>query len=217
MGHSVSTMTWGGQVVSICLRVLWLVLPVIAAAIVHMVVVRARWLEHWAVPLDGGRAWRGARVFGDNKTWRGVLVMVSVSAASAAAQGLLAGEWAERSGVAVVDYMAFAAVEQHAGLQRVLGYALLGALLGAGYVVGELPNSFAKRRCGILPGQQGRGKVARLLWAVSHVDSVAAGMALLCLVMSVPRVVLLAALLLLPAVHWLLGSILYWLGIKRAR
>src|SRR5688572_3739635 len=35
-----------------------------------------------AIPLDGGRTWRGRRVFGANKTLRGFVVMVPASAAA---------------------------------------------------------------------------------------------------------------------------------------
>ena len=49
-------------------RFAWLAAPVVMAALVHVVVLRFRWLEPLRIPLDGGAVWRGRRIFGDNKT-----------------------------------------------------------------------------------------------------------------------------------------------------
>jgi CDP-2,3-bis-(O-geranylgeranyl)-sn-glycerol synthase len=81
-------------------------------------------------PLDGGSG-----VFGDNKTWRGALMMSSGTIAATVTltrlgwfRGKLPAELRDASPLAY------------------------GALLGAGVVLGELPNSFLKRRLGIAPG-----------------------------------------------------------------
>ena len=37
---------------------------------------RSRTSIRFQIPIDGGRTFRGKRVFGDNKTWRGFVVMV---------------------------------------------------------------------------------------------------------------------------------------------
>jgi len=54
---------------------LLLFLPVIGAPILHGPVLALDLLEPLKRPLDGGARWRGKRLFGDNKTWRGALVM----------------------------------------------------------------------------------------------------------------------------------------------
>lgn len=67
------------------------------------------------------------RLFGANKTWRGALVMwTGVFLATAVFWPLLPD-----------------------GLDS---WPVAGALIGAGTVLGELPNSFTKRRLGIAPG-----------------------------------------------------------------
>ena len=81
-------------------------------------------------PLDGGSG-----VFGDNKTWRGALAMWSGTAAAAVA--LTRVEWFR---------------EKLPTELREASPLAYGALLGAGVVLGELPNSFLKRRLGIAPG-----------------------------------------------------------------
>jgi hypothetical protein len=53
----------------------WLFLPVGGAWIAHAPVLRWDLAPRLNRPIDGGRTLRGRRLFGDNKTWRGALVM----------------------------------------------------------------------------------------------------------------------------------------------
>jgi hypothetical protein len=46
-----------------------------------------------------------------------------------------------------------------------------GAILGGGYVAGELPNSFVKRRLEIAPGAAAPGKLRALFWILDQLDS----------------------------------------------
>ena len=92
-------------------------------------------------PLDGGATIRGRRVFGDNKTWRGAIVMFAGTFVAAVV--LCRFGWYRN---ALPDEVADAAP------------ALFGVLVAFGMVAGELPNSFAKRRLGIAPGQQRRSR-----------------------------------------------------------
>src|SRR6185503_17623995 len=50
-------------------------LPAFGAWLAHAPVLSFKLFEGLAAPLDGGLTFRGARVFGDNKTWRGALTM----------------------------------------------------------------------------------------------------------------------------------------------
>src|SRR5450432_4214077 len=62
-------------------------LPVIVGGGLHIAAIRiGLWPGLARVPLDGGLTWRGRRIFGENKTVRGAVVMV---AATALASGLL--------------------------------------------------------------------------------------------------------------------------------
>ena len=56
---------------------LWLFLAVLGAPLLHAPVLRWNLLAALARPLDGGRCWRGRRLLGDNKTWRGALCMTA--------------------------------------------------------------------------------------------------------------------------------------------
>ena len=67
---------------------LYLIAPVVAAGVVHSFVIKRNAFAALAVPLDGGRKFQGEPLFGENKTWRGLAVMVGVSTLVAVAIGL---------------------------------------------------------------------------------------------------------------------------------
>ena len=144
---------------TVVLQLLWLALPIIAAGLVHLAVMKLDLLPGLRrMPLDGGLTFRGKRLFGDNKTWRGAVVTIGTTmfAAWGVAQ-LSACCW---SLPALVPFSS-----EHP--------LLWGLLLGTGYIVGELPNSFAKRQLGISPGAAGQGTAGRVFWVVDQLDSLA--------------------------------------------
>jgi hypothetical protein len=111
--------------------------PVLGAAVLHAPVLRFDLLRGWKRPIDGGRAFRGHRLLGDNKTWRGAAVMSTGPLLATVLLFRVAG-YRERLPAEV----------------REANPLLVGALLGISTVAGELPNSFAKRQLGIAPGTQ---------------------------------------------------------------
>jgi CDP-diglyceride synthetase len=144
---------------TLLLQLLWLALPIIASGLVHLVVMKLDLLPGLRRrPLDGGYSYRGRRLFGDNKTWRGAVVTISTTSVAAwALAQLSACCWP------LPTLVPFA--ETHP--------LLWGALLGTGYIVGELPNSFAKRQLSIAPGGAGQGTAGRVFWVVDQLDSLA--------------------------------------------
>ncbi len=57
---------------------LLLFLPLLGSLMLHAPVLRFNLLRCLKQPIDGGRTFRGRRVFGDNKTWRGALAVHAV-------------------------------------------------------------------------------------------------------------------------------------------
>jgi len=141
------------------LQLLWLALPIILAGFVHLVVLKLDLLPALRRrPLDGGLTLGGRRLFGANKTWRGAVVTIGTTTVSA---GL----------VAVLDACCWhLPVLTPFAVEHPFAW---GALLGTGYILGELPNSFAKRRFGIPPGGAGSGLSGRIFWVVDQLDSLA--------------------------------------------
>lgn len=186
----------------------WFALPIILAAVLHMVAVKKDWFAAWKRPLDGGRTLGGERIFGDNKTWRGVALLTVGSMIAGAIQGALLGGWAARSGAAYLDY--------GAGFgERMFRYAAVGLILGLGYAVGELPNSFLKRRVRIAPGKAGRGFVGGLFLIADHSDSVVVGLGLAALVLPLGWRFYFTAVVSLSLVHLVLVLLLYAARLKR--
>jgi hypothetical protein len=161
-------------VTSLVAQSLWLAAGITVSGVLHMVVVKKDLFAALRVPLDGGRSLGGERIFGDHKTWRGVVFMIVATAGLGALQGLLGGGWAQGAGLAPMDFARFGVLD--GALAQASGYALVNAVLGFGYVVGELPNSFAKRRFGIVPGKTDQGLKGRLFLLVDQADSVIAGL-----------------------------------------
>lgn len=129
--------------INLVLELLLVASPVILAAIFHMVVVSYNWGRQLTYPLDHYATFRGHRIFGQNKTYRGLLVMIFASIAITYFYAFLV----QRSpAIASLNLLTF---ELHSPL-------FYGCLYGIGYVVGELPNSFMKRQLGISEGKSTR-------------------------------------------------------------
>ena len=136
-------------------QALWLFLPLLFAAAIGGVVLR-RDLLRWARrPIDGGATWRGRRLFGDHKTWRGVVVAVTCGSAFAAFQEHVVGDAV--GALAVVDW-------------RTVPSPVFGALMGLGAMLGELPNSFVKRRLDIAPGRTTTGPWSIVFYVWDQID-----------------------------------------------
>ncbi len=125
---------------------LLLFLPVLGSFLLHAPVLRFNLLAGLARPLDAGAILGGARVFGENKTLRGALVMGA--GAFAATLALRAWPWY--------------AAHLPAAL-RAADPLALAALIAVGTVLAELPGSFVKRRFGVPPGERIRSPAGWLL------------------------------------------------------
>jgi CDP-diglyceride synthetase len=136
---------------------LWVFVPVLGAAALHAPVLTFDMLKPLKRPLDGGATLRGRRLFGDNKTWRGAIVIVVGVVLAAALLSLWPWYWHH-----LPD-----------GIQDA-GPWVYGVLLGLGVVTGELPNSFLKRRLGVAPGTQRRSAGGLLLSLYDQADFVLA-------------------------------------------
>ncbi|MGO9972436.1 MAG: CDP-archaeol synthase [Solirubrobacteraceae bacterium] len=126
-------------------------LPALGAPLAHAAVLRADLAPALKSPIS-------APLFGENKTWRGAVVMTAGTVAAGLA------------------------------LDRVPAYrrrlpepiaathpAVSSGLLGLATWVGELPNSFIKRRLGIPPGQQRHSTTGVIVSIIDQADWVPSG------------------------------------------
>lgn len=89
-----------------------------------------------AKPIDLGKSWKGKRILGDHKTWRGLLFGVVFGIATAFVQYLLVN-------TSFGHYLGATNYDQ---------WLRIGFLLGLGAIVGDSVKSFFKRRSGVKPG-----------------------------------------------------------------
>lgn len=121
------------QYVIYFIKLCYFILP---AAFANSMGTLTKWTKVLNVPVDMNRRIDGKRIFGDNKTWRGVIFGVLAGTLIALVQGYLYELRTFRS-ISMVDY-------SHP--------ILLGFLMGLGDHVGDLFESFMKRRLDIRPG-----------------------------------------------------------------
>ena len=169
-------------------------------------VCQAAWLaspvsQRFAIPLDCGRTVRGHRVLGDNKTWRGFVMMVPATSAS----------------FALLAALLIASPVRLAGLWplSIGSYAVVGLWAGLGFMAGELPNSFLKRQLGIPAGAAARGRIARpVFFLIDHVDSAIGTMLALALVVAAPRRTWMYVAAAGPILHGVFSLLVFQLGGK---
>jgi CDP-2,3-bis-(O-geranylgeranyl)-sn-glycerol synthase len=117
---------------------LWFFLPAGIANPTPIVVAKLPLIKHWNAPLDFGRSYRGQRIFGDSKTWRGLICGVVAGLAIFAVQQKLAAH--------LGGFSTYLQAKNYSNLPFILGL-----LLGAGALLGDAVESFFKRQRGIAP------------------------------------------------------------------
>lgn len=164
---------------------------------------QAIWLSlpysrRFAWPLDGGRRLRGRRIFGDNKTFRGFLVMLPITGLAFVALALAAD----------------AALLARLWPLSLPQYGALGLFAAIGCMAGELPNSFVKRQLDIAPGEAARGNLRRVFLLIDRLDSPAGALAFVALAVPVPWATALYVLGTAPVLHGALSLLAFRLGGK---
>lgn len=137
--------------------------PTVLAGIFNMVWCKLPVMRFARVPIDGGRNFTdGRRIFGDSKTWKGLLGYVMLNL-------LFAILWGEVCRTARLEPWNFFYINH----ENRLGYnVLVGILLGLGYSLFELPNSFLKRRLDISQSKQISGARKVFFVFLDQADSV---------------------------------------------
>ncbi len=123
-------------------------LPAIIAGILVMVWCKTGLMKSAIKPMDMGKNFRdGKRIFGDNKTWKGFIGYLIFGAVSTVIWGAVCNGTG-------IDHLNYFYVNHE---NTFLFNLMIGVLLGLGYALFELPNSFLKRRLDITPGKTTSG------------------------------------------------------------
>jgi len=181
-------------------QILFLGSPLLPAAIAHGLCIkynRLRWLKK---PIDFGQSFRGRRIFGAHKTWRAPVIYVFFCTLGAMIQAWFQGRGYLPPWLVLVDY----------GKQ---GY-FVGFLLGLGMAVGELPNSFLKRRMDVAPGKGRGGLLGVAFFLLDQVDIAVGIWIFLFLLVRPPLGLVLWSFFLTLVFHVTISSVGYLLGMR---
>lgn len=164
------------------------IVPVLTAGSVLMYFHHRQLFPKLDYPLDFGLTWRGNRLFGDNKTALGPIIMITVGGLTA----VLVGQ-----------------------LPQLVQNLELGMLLGLGYSLGELPNSFIKRQLSVAPGEHLSHAGRYLFYVIDQTDSALMVSLLLFIRYHFNGHLVLTIFLLGVAVHLCFDWLMYLIGYKQ--
>jgi CDP-2,3-bis-(O-geranylgeranyl)-sn-glycerol synthase len=179
----------------------FLITAFVGSGIAHTLWLRSKMSRRFAIPLDGGLTFRQRRILGDNKTVRGLMVIIPGTGCSFYLlgiftnlnPGLFEGVWALSPA----------------------SFGLLGLIAGVGFMLGELPNSFIKRQLGILPGEAAEGLLKKVVFVViDRVDSLLGMLLAISLAVPTPWQVWMYVILSGPFIHWFFSYMLFILKVK---
>jgi len=190
------------RVIKEFLIVAYLFLPLLVGLALHGFCIKYDALAFLCRPIDRGRKFRGKRIFGDNKTYRGVVVVSLGTAIGFGLQSLLIHRSSSIRRIELLDYTFFKSVA-------------VGLAVGVAAMLSELPNSFIKRRFEIAPGSVAKGWKRLIFYVYDQIDFLLGAWLVLAVVVpiTVERALLSAGLLLVA--HQLMSSAGYALGMRK--
>lgn len=168
------------------LKIMWPLSPIILSGILHMIVVSKNYCSFLAIPIN-------EVLFGKNKTWRGIVLVPIFTIISL--------------------YLVYPMKPKSLMLEfnEVFG---LGLLLGIAYVLFELPNSWLKRRAGILPGKSAAKNRLFHTW-LDHTDSALGCLIVYYFFLHLTLSELLACYLLGVIIHFLVNYLLFIFKLRK--
>lgn len=120
---------------------LWFFLPAALANMIPIPIAKMPWLKKFDAPMDFGKTWRGKRIFGAHKTWRGLIA------------GIIAATlvlWLQQLAVANFGWAEWVTAQVN---YENLPTLIMGPLFALGALGGDAIESFFKRQRGTPPGQ----------------------------------------------------------------
>lgn len=179
--------------INLILFALWFFLPAGLANAAPVVANKIPYLRDWKTPIDFGKSFRGKRILGDNKSWRGFCFGVLVAFTTFVLQQYLYSHGVFVNQLSAIDY---------GGLS-----VWFGALLGVGALGGDAIESFFKRQAGVNSGES--------WFPFDQIDYILGGILLSSLVINLSPSQNGAILLVWFGMHLLWSYIGFALGLKK--
>ena len=170
------------------------------SGIAQVVWLKSESYKKYAYPVDFGKSLAAKRVFGENKTYAAFLVMTPVSVLTFSMFGYLINNQIEVNFRYELD---------------LINWCLLGLMGGLGFHLGELPNSFLKRRMNIKPGGVSKNPILKnTFFIIDHIDSLMGSIVCMSLIIEFKTFDIVLLFILAPIIHWLFNVSLYLSGFK---
>jgi hypothetical protein len=189
------------------LDIVLLYFPLIISGTLNMMFVKSRRLESLHVPIDAGYTFaNGKRLFGDNKTWKGLLGMSILTSLST----WLFSQFAVFENVIIqLNFFDYCLINRNGA------WLFWGFIIGFSYGLFELPNSSIKRQLDIGPGQNVSGIKGFIFTVADQLDSIIG----VVIVFSIMFSMSLSEALIFSSVgvilHFIVNVFLFGFGLKR--
>lgn len=181
-------------------------LGTIVAGIINSIWCKTKYMKCLQVPMDAGKCLKdGKRLFGDNKTWKGFFGYIIFNIICMVLLGLLC----DVSGIE--EYNMF----YHGISNTIANNCLIGLLLGLAYAVFELPNSFMKRRLGIVPGKSMTGIKKVFFVFFDQADSIFGCVLVVCIYSSMSLGFYFVYVLVGAVTHIVINMLLYLFKLRK--
>ena len=182
-----------------------LIVPIISG-IVNSIFCKTKYLKCLNKPIDFGKNFIDKkRIFGDHKTWKGLFGYIILNIIFSTIFGLI---WNITN---LEKYNFFYMNHENTLLYNIL----IGTLLGLGYSLFELPNSFIKRRFDIKPGKTTIGFKKIFFIIFDQADSVFGVALVVWLFYPIGIWIYLFYILLGTVTHLLVNMLLYFLHLRK--
>ena len=145
------------------------------------------------------------RIFGDNKTWKGLFGYIAFNILFSVIFGLL---WKMFS----IEHLSFFYLKNN----NTISYNIkIGFIIGLSYALFELPNSFIKRRLNITPGKTIKGFKKIFFIVLDQADSIFGVALVVWLFYPIGIKIYLLYILLGTITHLLINMMLYFLHLRK--
>lgn len=177
----------------------------IIAGIVNSIFCKLNILSSLKKPLDFNKKINGKRIFGDNKTWKGLIGYIILNIIFMVLVGLIYKS-------CKIEELNFFYINHN---NTILYNILVGFLLGLFYALFELPNSFMKRRLDISPGKTVTGPKKIFFIFLDQADSIIGIVLVVWMFYPLGIKVFLLYILIGAITHLLINMLLYVLHLRK--
>lgn len=178
----------------------------ILAGILNMMWCKSKILKNLSIPIDFNKNFiDGKRIFGSNKTWKGFVGYIVLNI-------LTACIWGAICNVTKIEGLNFLYINHK---NTIIYNVIIGALLGLAYAICELPNSFIKRRIGIVPGKTSNGIKKYFFVILDQADSVIGCVFVVSLIYKISLAMFAVYVLLGTITHILINIMLYFMKLRK--